>query len=492
MKKPVILSLSDFHIEKKHDVNLEDAITKFCEELLNQIIDNRDWKPDFICISGDIAFSGDGKEFNKAKTIIEKISSVCDVSFDNIIMAPGNHDMTAKIKPEKIIDEENPLWKKYPDEKQAEIRKRRKDYECYIDSYLCELESFLKKPHPSLLKKGDAESLIVSAFKEYSSFRRCFISDKVKYHTSRALENTDIESILGYKCFEQERILFWELNNTWMSLPYDKNIHRTYNMKFGTSLVNEFRSDIEKLKKEGYFVVTLFHQPFHVLAHEEYQPSGGFFCAYDTIVKLSDICLSGHEHGPETKNPDCLGNSSQYFLNGGFYAWQEKRLDCSAALIRIDRENNTIQKKQMYYDVRDFCWKYPKFIEVPIASYYEKTKQLNKSNNNGFEYKKLKCQHDLNDESILHSKIQALYFGTDFILNGCEQNGCKVCFVNIQNVKVDTFEIARDGSSLMLLLCYAPEEMLSADEVYQDIKKKYEKDILQGNVLFVMTKIERY
>lgn len=498
MNNPVILSLSDFHIRKQKDTNHDDAVDDFCTNLENHITDNREWKPNFICISGDIAFSGDKKEFEQGQKIIQKICDACDVNPNNVIMSIGNHDMTAQIKPEKIIDEKN--IKRKSEEKQKQIRAQRMEYETYLNSYFSALDSLLANPS-SLKKNDDVRDRIIPVFKEYSSFRKKFISDKSKYYGSYFFEGTDIDCLIGYRCFEQERVLFWELNNTWMSLPYDNNIHRTYNMKFGTYLVNEFRSKIDNLRKEGYFVVTIFHQPLHLLTHSEYQPSGGNLCAYDTIIGLSDICLSGHEHGPETKHPDCLGNSAQYFLNGGFYAWEENRLDCSAALIRIDRENDIIQKKQMYYDVRDHIWRYPKISSVPIASsFYKKDKRSENIRNYKFEYKKIASKSDLmGDKNTLHSKLIAQYFGNKFDLmgdflqkNGNEQNEYQICFINVQDVESNGYELNFNKSLITFVLCYAPLEMFpKAESIYMDIKKKYEADILQGHLLFTMTKIEK-
>ena len=76
---------------------------------------------------------------------------------------------------------------------------------------------------------------------------------------------------------------------------------------------------------------------------------------YDNIINMSDICLSGHEHGWKSKAPDMLGNICQYILNGGFYAINKHDtiMDSCATLIKIDRNNERMEIRRLYKEANN-------------------------------------------------------------------------------------------------------------------------------------------
>ena len=52
--------------------------------------DVRDWKPDIIAISGDIAYAGNRKDYEEAGKFLHQLRSKCNDP--KIIACPGNHD----------------------------------------------------------------------------------------------------------------------------------------------------------------------------------------------------------------------------------------------------------------------------------------------------------------------------------------------------------------------------------------------------------------
>jgi predicted phosphodiesterase len=59
-------------------------------------------KADGVLISGDIAFSGNEKEYDKAKVFLEEITNIFGISKSSVYCVPGNHDVdqnVAKVSP---------------------------------------------------------------------------------------------------------------------------------------------------------------------------------------------------------------------------------------------------------------------------------------------------------------------------------------------------------------------------------------------------------
>lgn len=91
-----ILHLSDIHMVSKYDaysVTLEDILRKISIQIANDFEE----KIDFICITGDIAYSSKKDEYENFKTIfIDKFRCLFEQDvdmFDRILLVPGNHDI---------------------------------------------------------------------------------------------------------------------------------------------------------------------------------------------------------------------------------------------------------------------------------------------------------------------------------------------------------------------------------------------------------------
>jgi predicted MPP superfamily phosphohydrolase len=79
------LHLSDFHI--RAESYEQDKVLKHLLNDLNQ------WSPDFIVVTGDIAFSAQLEEYQKAKSFLDKVLDVTHLKKDNLFLIPGNHDV---------------------------------------------------------------------------------------------------------------------------------------------------------------------------------------------------------------------------------------------------------------------------------------------------------------------------------------------------------------------------------------------------------------
>lgn len=502
MNEIVILNLADTHIKDENNPYFEEVSNRFLEELESYLKtpEGSDWRPNFICICGDIANFGKSTEYGKAKMFIKKVCNVCSLDTDRIIMVPGNHDMQCQVTP--VAEPEKPKEAKEDEnEKYIALKENRNKYKQYIDRYFKELEAFWSG------NKLDETGEIVKVFREYSLFRKQFLKkDNTDYIPHSKFKGTELEWITGIRKFPEFRIAFWELNNTWCSLPKDYKSERTYHMKFGQSVIFDFQEKLKLLKEDHYLIISLFHHSFFKLDHEEYQPAGTSYCMYDRIVDLSDICLSGHEHGPDSKRPDFLRNSAQYFLNGAFFdAIGQKSPDASASFMRINRKENQIEQKQLHYNPRTGQWKIAKtqVFLLHLNGHEESPRMMTKSD---LRFKILKSyENNSQQEEIIKA-----YFGANIKVESVDdtvqvliqkQKRYYICFFNmddweerkeVMSQKIE--ELKKEGVFPIILSCYASWEALEAPKIkekYEELLDIYHKDILQSQLMLFMTKFEK-
>lgn len=505
MDEIVILNLADTHIKNSSTVQssyFEQVSSSFLQYLENYLKseEGKSWRPHFICICGDIANAGKEEEYQNAEMFIQEICKICQLPVERVNMVPGNHDMNCRVTPVKDPKKSNSSTakKKSREEKRKE-KEKREEYVAYIDTYFSELDTFFNS---GTLKERELQVV----FKNYADFRKKFIKDECHYSPYKHFKNTDIEYVTGIKHFPEQKVAFWELNNTWRSLPYDPQPERTYHMKFGQHIIQNMQNKLKALKNEDYLIISLFHHSFFKLAHEEYQPPGPGYCMYDTILELSDICLSGHEHGPNTKDPDFLRNSAQYFLNGSFFAaGVQNAPDSSFSMLKINRKTNSIEKKQFCYRPNDNEWEVKKtsIFQLHLRNYRQRIIEPEKQN---LRIKTLQSRGE-GDDTKQNAIIEAYWgAGTKTILT--EKNLMElpgeptshfICFINMDDwdkkSAEDLIASSKDKKQYPVMVsCYASWEAWESKmplTEYEILLKEYREDILSGKLIFFMTKFEK-
>ncbi len=84
--------LSDLHFRADNDYDRKVVFDSLLEDISNQIKDN-DFLPNAVFITGDIAFSGQPREYELASQFLHSLSDVTELPFSNIFCVPGNHDV---------------------------------------------------------------------------------------------------------------------------------------------------------------------------------------------------------------------------------------------------------------------------------------------------------------------------------------------------------------------------------------------------------------
>jgi TIR domain/Calcineurin-like phosphoesterase len=94
----VILHLSDLHFgwegDEKGRTDRKLALDGLFR-LLGRL--NRGWKPDCVCISGDIGWAGRRKDYEDAKSWVEQLLNQLELLPECLFMCPGNHDVNRNV-----------------------------------------------------------------------------------------------------------------------------------------------------------------------------------------------------------------------------------------------------------------------------------------------------------------------------------------------------------------------------------------------------------
>lgn len=320
----VILSIADMHMDLTAENKLSGTFRRNLDNFIKTLrgfCESKDgwmWKPDFICICGDIINRGKTDIFSQeeARSVIEEIARAVELENRHVMMVPGNHDL---------------------------IRGKEEDKAEYVEQLELWLESKRSMPQEA-----------VDAFTPYANFRKSFLEGGPSglKDLAKGILPDGLADAVGCRIFEKEKIVFVELNSSWRDVGKVKMkekdsegnvIIRPREILFHRKYMSNVSDSVQDLRDRGFYVVTLFHHSLRFISPDQYVYDGRFN-VYDSIINMSDICLSGHEHGSSSKEPDKLGNKCQYIQNGGFFSMSmhNQIIDSSATLIRIDRHKELL------------------------------------------------------------------------------------------------------------------------------------------------------
>lgn len=468
----IILSIADFHTPAvrreeggyTQNIELQNAVHYFCR-FMSELRDKEPgWTPDYLCICGDIASRAEVREYELAEELIRQLAQTCFLSDDYILMVPGNHDICISHMLEK---KDNDLVLKVKEK----------------NEYFQTVDNLLNKG----LKEGDVERLSHS-FASYSNFRGRFVKESVSYHSFPYVPSP-IKYACGYKVFEKNKTVFVELNSSWLDLP--KSPVRNA-MCFGNSHIQWLYNEIKELKQRGFYIVTMFHHSLRYLDLKEYQTRDLQFPVYDRIIEMSDLCLSGHEHGSKSKEPDMLGNACQYILNGGFYSpdTHNRVMESSASLIKIDTNNEQLTIRRFAKDT-DWTWhegRAPKTYSILSQLRNEIVDQKATSRlSNVFAF-------EPTDKMRLYHRIILKYFGSNYKLLKAEKAGffkllCgdndvyHIAFPEMnREIAEISLECEPNVQSIVVCICRCDKETDKRN--YLDLKHKYKREILKNKMIF--------
>lgn len=234
------LHLSDLHLGRDiyNETVVVDKLLIDIEEQIscNQVV------LDFIFITGDLTFSGQKDEFEYAADFINKLSQACHVSKDNIIIVPGNHDVTRSTTTTKSL--RNNIKNREEVSLIIGTENERAKYSIGLYNYrkfLCE---------------------------NFEWARKCK-ENSLSYTINRKINNISV-SILA-------------LNTAWLSYGGENEKGRII---LGERQVREALAEVENPQ----IIIALMHHPFEWLEWFDVQDVQGM------LERRVDFILNGHEH----------------------------------------------------------------------------------------------------------------------------------------------------------------------------------------------------
>ena len=236
------LHLSDLHLGRD-TYNESIVMEKLLEDIKEQIANNQ-IELDFIFITGDLTFSGRKEEFKYVEEFLNKLSEVCLIDKENIIVVPGNHDVTRSdisvmTKESRSCIENRDLVSEIigNDSERERYSKGLNNYR----EFLCKNFNWAKKGKESLLS----------------------------YTINRKINNISI-SILA-------------LNTAWLAYGGENEKGKII---LGERQVREALAKVDN----SQMIIVLMHHPFEWLEWFDAQDVQGM------LERRTDFILNGHEH----------------------------------------------------------------------------------------------------------------------------------------------------------------------------------------------------
>lgn len=471
MTNLVILCLSDLHISEQDTYIQKKVRETFIQYLAETKGNQPNLTPDFICLAGDIVSKGTKSEFDQAKAFIENILSVFQPDSPGILMAPGNHDVHF---PENFTQKES-------------------------ENYINQITSFLQPAAAS--RNVNNTPLVNEIYKNYNTFRQQWTPN----HYIPYFETDELKYTTGCAIFEKEKTAFLELNNTWLSIPKDENKERKYHLRFGQNIITHFTEIAETLKKDNYTFISLFHHPLSVLSLEELKPHGrDQFCIYDNIIKMSDICISGHLHGVKIKSPDLLANQTQYIYNGAFCDMHRGHQDCSASFLTINIVEKLLQFKPLVYSNEKMKWEETPeskefFSETNFPLYSPRPNHP--SNDRRLRNREVSWKNHSEKETLFKQIISA-NFGKEwelqrdnqrkqfYLQHTKETEKIPTLFIDMDEYKEESLKPLITGKEKILIAFYANSASVKKSYgTYLNLKENYLSNILNDKVIFFFTSV---
>jgi formylglycine-generating enzyme required for sulfatase activity/predicted MPP superfamily phosphohydrolase/energy-coupling factor transporter ATP-binding protein EcfA2 len=302
-----ILHLSDIHFKKK----IDEKSKTFREKVQNELIDavkthaKQHGNPDFVAITGDIAFSGKTHEYDEAWKLFEKLKKI--LAPGTVFLAvPGNHDVD-RDKISKFLS----LNKIVKDGQTSEFLESAKDVENSINVKFHAFNEFCQRLHPGLYPPGEKDP-------EKGEIR---------------------DDYFWVKNYEDKEVSFLGLNSAWASEgEYDRfQIALGYPQVFAA---------LEKAALPNR-VILMHHPPFNWLEERDGQKWHG------EVFNKCGLILHGHVHvdsamSISTPSDSCISiGANATYTHDGYIGFQfievqflEKRVKvevCPYKLEELDR-----------------------------------------------------------------------------------------------------------------------------------------------------------
>jgi hypothetical protein len=101
-----VLHLTDLHFEWEGDDAAGRANRATClEGMLDQLSKIEEaWRPEVVCLTGDLGWCGTASNYVEAKEWLDKLLGTCRLTYIDFVATVGNHDLFRPKAPERSVD----------------------------------------------------------------------------------------------------------------------------------------------------------------------------------------------------------------------------------------------------------------------------------------------------------------------------------------------------------------------------------------------------
>lgn len=334
-----ILHLSDLQfgitarLSGKDEVAIRERELVLEKKLLSHLQNKipRDWMPDIIVISGDLAWSASKSDYKRFGNWLKKLLGVLHVPIQNVILCTGNHDISSLAAKANSRDRE------------ACIKKEDKgsDNKGY--------QELINKVNKELIPDA-SEGNIYGRFNEFISFCKGEIDSEIAIMPLKNILPEESESRYLYGYRDILGLRFNVLNTSWYcgdnvkkeSSSSDKNY-----LWIGEQFVKDLTQNLERNDK---YSVTVFHHPFDWLNPNEGDDNAA---VKKKLLKFSDIILCGHVH-TKVGEPTFEHNRAQIFQSGAL--WERRDYTYESRIIKINKRTGLIKQRTIEYNAQEEVW----------------------------------------------------------------------------------------------------------------------------------------
>jgi predicted MPP superfamily phosphohydrolase len=268
-----ILHLTDIHFGWEGDNSSGQAERKVCLDSLLQEVkrQTKPWKPNVICISGDVGWQGSESDYAAAKKWLDKLLSVCGLTYTELVVCVGNHDVV-RSKAEKLPRPESTT----------------------------DADNVLKPPIANHFEEP---------FSNFTSFCKKAGIPNLEF-------GSEASHLIGSRMIQDFR--FVSLNSAWFSKDDDDK----GKLRIGLPLLKylEASDQLPLLEPgQGALTVALVHHPAEWLHSDEQHASSSRPNPIDYVAHRCHVLLTGHTHG-EVRGADRIADRALHFTGGSAYA----------------------------------------------------------------------------------------------------------------------------------------------------------------------------
>lgn len=295
-KKISWLHLSDLHFRCSQDEFMSQLIYKKLLEDLKHINE----KIDFIFVTGDIAFSGQKKEYERASDFFNEALKILKVTRDHLFFVPGNHDI------------------------------QRSKFANYISNILAETNS--EKEVSVILGDKELRTAFLKKLDDYYGFVR---------ENSFAIDNSELSYTKNINVNGIE-IAIVGLNSVWGSSSSSEK----GNIVLGERQVIEAYSKIKNPK----LTITLLHHPIYYFRDEDAEKVEAI------INNRSDFVLHGHIHNLKVISQKMPDSMVHYLVAGASYDDNGSTYNLAYNYVSADLDSGTVDIHVKRFNNVSSCW----------------------------------------------------------------------------------------------------------------------------------------